>query len=186
MDFTVHQGAIFASGDVIPGDSGRFRALVTGMHPRPSILYLSSDGGSFLEGVKLGYTLREIGFATRVASNTECASACVFAFLGGVIREADGSAKVGVHMASLMSSRNYVQKLKSILLMADIPLDTKISYIIALNEQSAAKAATLEIGYLIKMGVSLRIMNPITDNLQLQIHWLTRQEMRDYNVVNVD
>ncbi|MBI3513338.1 MAG: hypothetical protein HY060_04640 [Proteobacteria bacterium] len=177
--------AIVATGDIVRDDVAKFQRLTASLPRRPGTVYLSSGGGSLGEGMALGSFFRSEGFATRVGRNQSCASACVFAFLGGIIREVDPAGRVGVHMASLMLVEEYVQNLKNLLLDNEIPLDTKIRLIIALNEQAAARAASAEASYLVRMGVSLRILKPITDNLQTQIHWLTRQELVDYNVVNV-
>lgn len=189
MDFSLRQSpepAILASGEITTGDAARFEALVSRLRPRPSVVYFASNGGLIVESMKLGLALRSAGFASRIGPGATCASACVFAFLGGVIREVDGSARVGVHMASLMFVDDYVEKLKSVLLNTSLPLDDRIRLIVAINEQRAARMANAETSYLMKMGVSLKILRPITDNLQIEVHWLTRRELREYNVVNVE
>ena len=58
--------------------------------------------------------------------------------------------------------------------------------IVALNEQSATRIANAETNYVLKMGVSLRLLEKATETLQIDINWLTPQEMRDYNVVNTE
>ena len=43
----------------------------------------SSKGGDLLEGIKIGYLLREFDVATLVREGDLCLSACALAFLGG-------------------------------------------------------------------------------------------------------
>ena len=40
--------------------------------------------------------------------------------------------------------------------------------------------------YVLRMGVSLRLLEKASETLIDDIHWLTRQELRDYNVVNTE
>ena len=178
--------AIVATGDIVANDLAKFRQFSSKLQKRPSLVFLSSDGGLLFEGIALGNFFRSQGFATRIGRSQSCASACVFAFLGGVVREVEPGGKLGVHMASRMFSDQNVQKLRRILLDTQLSLDDKLRVITAIVEQDAALAAHVEARYLIRMGVSLKIMEPIIENLQVQMHWLTRQEMIEYNVVNVD
>lgn len=48
-----------------------------------AVLTLSSEGGSYVEGLQIARALRELGIATWVESGDYCYSACAFAFLGG-------------------------------------------------------------------------------------------------------
>jgi hypothetical protein len=69
-------------------------------------LYFNSPGGTLAAGVKLGELIRKYEYSTGVASTVpdgvgasktergRCASACAFAFLGGIVRTAD-DAEVG-------------------------------------------------------------------------------------------
>lgn len=190
MDFVIQgtsEPSILAKGPIIRGDVGRLRALLV-RRGRPSVIYFASEGGIVTEGMSLGYLLRETGMGARVGASESCASACVFAFLGGVIREVHPTARLGVHMSSLMFVDEYIQRLKRVLLLppSELSIDDKIRMIVALNEQQAAQIANAEVRYVLKMGVSLRLLEKATESLQVKIHWLTRDEMRDYNVTNTD
>ncbi len=57
-----------------------------------AVLELSSKGGNLLEGIKIGYLLREFGVATAVRHDDACLSACALAFLGGTGRRQGGTA----------------------------------------------------------------------------------------------
>lgn len=91
-------------------------------------------------------------------------------------------------MTSLMFVDEYIKALKRVLLVpsGEVTIDDKIRMIVALNEQHAAQIANVEVRYVLKMGVSLRLLEKATESLQVDIHWLTRDEMRDYNVTNTD
>ena len=58
-----------------------------------AVLELSSKGGNLLEGIKIGYLLREFGVATLVRHGDACLSACALAFLGGTGRRQGASAE---------------------------------------------------------------------------------------------
>jgi hypothetical protein len=188
LDFKLQRSpeAIVATGEIVKNDLAKFQQFSSRLPRPPNVISLSSPGGLMAEGMALGAWFRSKGFATHIGRGQDCASACVFTFLGGVIREVEPGGRLGVHMASMMMVEDYVRRLKQLLLNKEIPLDTKIQIIIALNEQGAARMAAVEASYLIRMGVSMRMLDPLTRTLQVDIHWLTRQEMLDYNVVNTD
>lgn len=82
---------------------------------KPSVCF-NSLGGNLEGGIALGREIRKQGLDTCVlnyytetepdgdviihAENSVCLSACVFAFLGGVSREIEPNAKIGVHQIS--------------------------------------------------------------------------------------
>src|SRR5690606_20228716 len=88
-------GWIDAIGDVTastPTDFANFLARTP--HP-PQAIRFTSPGGNLLAGLKLGEIIRQHKFNTEAVF---CASACAYAFLGGVERSyADGQSKFGVH-----------------------------------------------------------------------------------------
>ena len=82
----------------------------------PQRLRLNSPGGNLKEGVQLGEELRRRGFATEVGGHEPhpdwpnmpywdftrrtsgvCASACAYAFMGGIERRIDPGSRIGVH-----------------------------------------------------------------------------------------
>jgi hypothetical protein len=58
--------------------------------------------------------------------------------------------------------------------------------IVALNEQSAGQIMAAIANYLARMGISMGLLFPTTDTSAVDIHWLSRAELRDYNLVNAD
>jgi hypothetical protein len=130
-------------------------------------------------------TLRASQVATRVAGGRECASACFYAFLGGVLRSVAPSGRLGVHMHSAARSDAYVGKLREILGARQFSIDDRIRLIVLLNEQMSARAAGMIAAYVVRMGVAIEVFDPLFATPHFDIHWLTVQEMRRFNVVNV-
>jgi hypothetical protein len=110
----------------------------------------------------------------------------VYAFVGGVIREVGRGGKVGVHMASLQASDGYIHRLRRVLLNTNLSLDDRIRLIVMLNEQYGAQAANASTMHLLKMGVSVRLLDVQVSTSHFDIHWLTPHELRDFNVTNTE
>jgi hypothetical protein len=64
-----------------------------------SVVRLNSLGGEIMGGMQLGAAIRKLGLDTEVPASAVCASACTFAFLGGVERQVEG--KFAIHALSL-------------------------------------------------------------------------------------
>ena len=112
------------TGLIEQGDADRLRKILAGLrasktaqppHGSPlATIELSSKGGDYHEGLKLGYLFREFGVATMVRSSDLCLSACALAFLGGTqgrvpaqiatpSRSLEIGGQVGFHNFSLTS-----------------------------------------------------------------------------------
>ena len=148
-------------------------------------VWFNSDGGSLETGIRIGEILRRHNVATRVRSRDICASACVYGFLGGIIRTVEPGGKIGIHMASGAFNKAYVDALRKILNDRSIhDIDDRIRLILLVSEQYAAVAARRQARFLSEMGVSLRLLDPVFDTPHIDVYWLTGREMRDFNVVN--
>jgi hypothetical protein len=110
--FTMTQGGVFriyASGEITEGTTERMLAFVRDQKVEAAKIHFDSPGGSLLEGMKLGRAIRALGFQTTVGvynpkyvdganSHSICASACAYAFAGGVSRFLDEySGALGIH-----------------------------------------------------------------------------------------
>lgn len=178
------QGTILTlSGEFVTGDAN----LVLAALSREPIMEvrLSSPGGNMKAGIDVGLTLRAAQVATRVIGGQECASACFFAFLGGILRTVDPSARLGVHMHSAAGDDGYVAKLRQILGERRVSVDHRIRLIVLLNEQISARVAGIIATYVVRMGVAIEVFDTLFATSHLQIHWLSEQEMRRFNVTNV-
>lgn len=180
---TAQGTVLLLSGTFEQGDPSRVLEALT----REPIMevQLDSPGGSMRAGLDVGLTLRANQVATRVAGGRECASACFFAFLGGVLRSVDPGARLGVHMHSAAGNEAYVQQLRRILGERRLSVDDRIRLIVLLNEQMSARAAGMIAAYVVRMGVAIEVFDPLFATPHFDIHWLTEQEMRRFNVVNV-
>lgn len=88
---------VLAWGGIGEGDARRFAAALD----RAGAIYevqFFSPGGLLDEGLKMGYDVHARRLATRVPSGARCASACNFAFMGGIVRSVDPGARFEVHM----------------------------------------------------------------------------------------
>lgn len=175
---------IVLAGTIQRSDVAAIAALLEGPAPVREVRF-NSRGGSLEAGIEIGEKIRARRLATRVAAGSVCASACVYAFLGGMIRAVEDGGRIGIHMASAAFNDAYVDAIKGVLTEpAGGGVDDKVRTIILLNEQFSAIAARRQARYLVQMGVSLRLLDPVFDTSHLDIHWLTPFELADYNVVN--
>lgn len=167
-------------GDDAPRLSGLF-ASIDGIRE----VRFDSRGGNLEAGIEIGEAIRARRLATRVTSGAVCASACVYAFLGGIIRTVDPGGRVGIHMASGAFNDAYVKAIRDVLTDPNGgSIDDKVRFIILLNEQFTAIAARRQAKFLTEMGVSLGLLDPGFDTPHLDIHWLSPAELATYNVVN--
>jgi hypothetical protein len=98
---------VYVEGPIAPGDTDRFLSFVRSQNLEAAQIVLNSPGGSLLEGVKLGRAIRAKGFDTSIGSKASsldnplpgvCASACAYAFAGGVLRFMSGDEdRLGLH-----------------------------------------------------------------------------------------
>lgn len=172
------------SGPVHRDDAPRM-AEVLGTIEAIREVRFDSRGGSLEAAIAIGEAIRARHVATRVPAGAVCASACVYAFLGGIIRSVEEGGRVGIHMASGAFNDEYVRAVREVLIdPTGGDIDDKVRFIILLSEQFSAIAARRQARFLAEMGVSLRLLDPVFDTPHLEIHWLTPAELRTYNVVN--
>lgn len=96
---------LYYSGEIQPGDSEKLFAeknrLEAGLKKlvkkpiRIGKIHFDSPGGDLFEAMKLGQIIRDGLMRTQVTTDSSCYSACVIAFVGGVIRIPVGP--VGIH-----------------------------------------------------------------------------------------
>jgi len=133
------------------------------------VVFLSSPGGSLDQGMIMGAVVRSRGLTTvvgRVDSSkrpqpARCASACVFVFAGGKIREAMPRSMLGVHQFSSTSAKG----------------EESTRDIVSRTQQTTG----IILDYMTRMGVSPSIMQAMTASKD--IRWLTEKEAFDLNLV---
>ena len=89
------------SGPLERGDSQKFWDAIKDDSKGLAIFH--SPGGLLEEGLAIGEQIRHKGFASAVAENTLCASACALAWLGGRPRLMKDTAKIGFHAAYVVN-----------------------------------------------------------------------------------
>ena len=97
---------ILASGSIDDDTADRFRAYLRRENVRPGeVVILDSEGGDVVQALSLGVEIRKAELSTLIApgqgpsgvSRGLCASACAYAFMGGVRRSVGEGGKFGVH-----------------------------------------------------------------------------------------
>lgn len=176
-------GFIQATGDITDDTPQAFeRFLASAPDYAPKRIRLNSPGGSLRAGIRLGELFRTRGFTTEVGSDRTdpegrpyfggrasvrtpgiCASACAYAFLGGVERVLDEGSKLGVHR---FYSKNALAQ-PSEKMFSGHDLD---------DTQKTAAALVL---YLVNMGVDARVIVLAATAGPDEIHWIDLGEARD-------
>ena len=175
-----------AEGVIDDGAATRLAEALTKYSPVEEI-WLSSPGGNALVGNEGGRLIRKAMIPTRIASGAACFSACNFLFMGGPIRSVDAGGLFIVHMFTHTADRALIDVEVSKGANATVDLIGEI-------EQSSAVLATEDNDFLIRMGVSRKLLSDVMYQqkaIETQgedrstRRCLTTEELRRYNVVNL-
>ncbi len=90
-------GLLKAEGSIDLGAAERFAEEIAARGEYVQAVSLNSPGGSVNDALAMSKLIREKGINTKVASKALCASSCPLVFAGGVAREAEEDAILGVH-----------------------------------------------------------------------------------------
>jgi hypothetical protein len=117
-------------------------------------IWLRSSGGDARAGNEAGKLIRKAGIPTRIPAGWACFSACNFMFMGGPIRFVDSSGLFVVHMFTHLGDKDAVRsELKK-------GTDNAIG-LIGDVEQDSALLASEDNDFLIKMGVSRKLLTEV-------------------------
>jgi len=172
---------ILMRGEIEEGDLERFNRAITNHGLQP--LLLSSPGGLVKEALQIAAAARSRGMSTHIPGGVTCASACVLVFAGGIVRSADDTARIGVHMGS-----GLLFNLDAEALMSELykKYGAKgATYFASRYEQSAAISMLRQVHFYLSAGVSLRLLEVSAKTEHLEMRWLTPAEARDFNLINV-
>jgi hypothetical protein len=162
----------------------RLRAAIEGDELIVEI-WLRSRGGDAHAGNEAGKVIRSFpGMVTRIPAGWTCFSACNFVFMGGQPRFVDEGGTFMVHMFTHTGDR------ESIFLAAEEGTAETVR-LIADIEQASALLATEDNDFLIRMGVSRKLLTDImykqqavrTEDNPTTRYCLSQEEVRRYNVV---
>ncbi|MGV8938527.1 MAG: hypothetical protein ACOH2J_15505 [Allorhizobium sp.] len=90
-------GMLKAEGSIDTGAADRFAQEIAARGEYVKAVSLNSPGGSVEDALAMSKLIREKGLNTKVATKALCASSCPLVFAGGVAREAEQDAILGVH-----------------------------------------------------------------------------------------
>jgi hypothetical protein len=88
---------VILEGPLVEDDEDQFATKTASL--ASAFVAFSSDGGSLATGLRIGEAIRRKGFSTIVPDGRRCASACAFAWFGGIERFLGTDARIG-HAAS--------------------------------------------------------------------------------------
>lgn len=163
---------IYASGDIAKDTAKLFEETVKKNNIKDAVVYFNSTGGLVVESIKLAESIRAHGFGTSVqkregdfSPKAMCASACVYAYAGGVARYLDDDkGRLGVHQyfAAKMTNSD------------DQKDDLKVAQLLG----------SVIVAHLQKMGVStaLYVAAAITDSQDML--WMGRKQAESFDLVN--
>jgi hypothetical protein len=117
-------------------------------------IWLRSPGGDANAGNAAGRIIRKAGIPTRVPQGWACFSACNFMFMGGAVRFVDEGGLFVVHMFTHVSDKDAVRS--ELAKGADNAIG-----LIGDVEQDSALLATEDNDFLIKMGVSRKLLTEV-------------------------
>lgn len=90
-------GTLRAEGSIDVGAAARFADEIEARGEYVKTVSLNSPGGSVDDALAMSKLIREKGLDTKVVAKALCASSCPLVFAGGVAREAEKDAVLGVH-----------------------------------------------------------------------------------------
>jgi hypothetical protein len=148
-------------------------------------IWLRSPGGNARVGNQAGRIIRENSLQTRIPAGWACFSACNFLFMGGTARFVDSGGLFIVHMFTHTGDRDAI---RSEVARGE---DNTIGLIGEIEQQSA-QLASEDNDFLIRMGLSRRLLTEVmyqvravTDETNRETRrCLTQEELARYNVVN--
>ncbi len=148
-------------------------------------IWLRSRGGDAVAGNEAGRIIRSFpGMLTRIRDGSTCFSACNFMFMGGSRRVVDPGGVFMVHMFTHTADRSIISES----VMDGTAATTEL---IGEIEQSSAMLASQDNDFLIRMGISRRLLTEVmyrqqavrsADNPSTR-YCLSQSEVRLYNVV---
>ncbi|MEO7240661.1 MAG: hypothetical protein ABIW16_04605 [Sphingomicrobium sp.] len=117
-------------------------------------IWIRSPGGHARAGNAAGRSIRAAGIPTRIPAGWACFSACNFMYMGGPIRFVEPGAMFVVHMFTHLGDKDAIR--------AEIAAGTDQAIgLIGDVEQDSALLASEDNDFLIKMGVSRKLLTDV-------------------------
>ena len=176
---------LLAEGRIDAGLPERLKAALAA-NPDVGEVWLRSPGGDARAGNAAGRIIRSnFGLTTRIPAGWACFSACNFVFMGGQPRVIDPGGLFIVHMFTRTGDRGAIDM--SVAMGTDATKE-----LIGDIEQDAALLASEDNDFLIRMGVSRKLLTEVmyqqkalenADDKSTR-RCLTQAEVKTYNVAN--
>lgn len=179
------QTVLLAEGQIDDALVPRLKAALAKNAPIDEI-WLRSPGGNATVGNQAGTMIRKAGIPTRIPKGWACFSACNFLFMGGPIRVVDDGGLFIVHMFTFTADGGVLADEVSQGYEAAVAGISQV-------EQDAALLASADNDFLIRMGVSRKLLTEVMYQQkavaakggdQSTRRCLTRKELSRYNVSN--
>ena len=173
-----------AEGRIDDDAASRLKSTLEENEPFDEI-WLRSSGGNARVGNQAGMMIRNLGIPTRIPAGWACFSACNFIFMGGPIRFIDDGGLFVVHMFTHLADKDAVH--------AELSQGAdKAVELISGVEQDSAMLASEDNDFLIRMGVSRKLLTEIMYKQKAVAaggdkstrRCLTNSEAVKYNVAN--
>lgn len=178
------QQVLIAEGKIDAGLPARLREAIEA-DDRIGEIWIRSSGGDAAAGNAAGKVIRSFpGMLTRIPAGWTCFSACNFVFMGGDRRAVDPGGVFMVHMFTHTNQRDVIQETIAEGTNATAGLIGEI-------EQSSALLASDDNDFLIRMGISRKLLTEVMYRQQAvksapnssTRYCLTQDEVRRYNVM---
>jgi len=175
---------LLAEGNIDSSFPGRLRAAIEA-DERIGEIWIRSSGGDARAGNEAGKVVRSFpGMLTRIPAGWACFSACNFLFMGGDRRVVEPGGVFMVHMFTHTNQRDVIQETIAEGTSATAGLIGEI-------EQASAMLASDDNDFLIRMGVSRKLLTDVMYRQQAvksaenraTRYCLTQDEVRRYNVM---
>ena len=176
---------LLAEGRIDAGLPDRLKAALAA-NPDIGEVWLRSPGGDARAGNAAGRIIRSnFGLTTRIPAGWACFSACNFVFMGGQPRVIDPGGLFIVHMFTRTGDRGAIDM--SVAMGTDATKE-----LIGDIEQDAALLASEDNDFLIRMGVSRKLLTEVMYQQKALANaddkstrrCLTQAEVKTYNVAN--
>jgi hypothetical protein len=178
---------LIADGIIDAGLPGRLKAALDA-DERIEEVWIKSRGGDARAGNAAGKVIRSYpGMVTRIPAGWTCFSACNFVFMGGDRRFVDPGGVFMVHMFTHTGDRDTIE-----LSVEEGTEET--TRLIGEIEQSSALLASEDNDFLIRMGISRKLLTEVMYKQQAVAsaankstrYCLSQDEVRKYNVMPVE
>lgn len=84
-------------GDIEHGDGDKFRKIVLKINEGQVVVMLGSNGGTVVDALEIGKTIRFMEYATYVPKDVPCNSSCALIWVAGSRRMLDQESRIGFH-----------------------------------------------------------------------------------------